>query len=133
MRFNIANRLSNLFATTASILNDLSQKQTIIVAIANTLPTKQALRIQSETETGSPDIDTDNNIRHVFSGAPLQASLYFNPLEPSDRRSNHIHVSFDTRLTDLVNYFTKTDSDTIYYTHTGSNEKYAPIVNVHKN
>ena len=53
MSFNIANRLNTIHAT-----DDLSQKQTVIVDIVNTLPTKQALLIPASTETGAPVIDT---------------------------------------------------------------------------
>ena len=76
MSFNIVNRVNNLTAQTHNILADLSQTQNIILDIVDTqLPSKQALLIQSNAETGAPVIDTDNNIRQVFRVFPLQAYI----------------------------------------------------------
>ena len=90
------NRLSNLATQTGSITSDSSQKQNIILDTVDTqLPSKQALLIQSHAKTGASVIDTDKNTRHVFSVHPLETSLYFNPLDPSDSRNNHIQLTFD--------------------------------------
>ena len=91
MPLNIVNRLNNLAAQTENIISDLQQKQNIILDIVDTqLPSKQALLLRSNTQTGQAVIDTNNNIRHVFSVYPLETSLYFNPLDPTDSRNNHI-------------------------------------------
>ena len=88
MSFNLVNIVNKLTAQTQNFLADLSQKQNIILDIVDTqLPSKQALLIQSQTETGALVIDTDNNIRHVFSVYPLETSLYFNPLDPTDSKT----------------------------------------------
>ena len=80
MSLNIVNRLNNLAAQTENIISDLSQKQNIILDMVDTqLPSKQALLIQSHAEIGAFVIDTDNNIRHVFSVYPLEPSLYLIP------------------------------------------------------
>ena len=133
MILNIASKLNNLSATTASILNDLSQKQTVIVDITNTLPTNLALLIQANTQTGSPVIDTDNNIRHVFSVTPPQASLYLNPFDPADSRNNHTQLTFDcdNKFALIVNAYNKTNSDVKYYTKTHSDNKFALTTNVY--
>ena len=142
MSLNIVNRLNNLAAQTENIKNDLSQKNSILLDIVDTqLPSKQALLIESNAEAGALVIDTNTNIiRHVFSMYPLQASLYFNPLDPSDTKNNHIQLTFDNEFDSLVYYYTKiesvdkyalntnvyskTGSDTRYYTKTDSDIRY---------
>jgi hypothetical protein len=138
MSFNLVNRVNNLTAQTQNILADLSQKQNIILDIVDTqLPSKQALLIQCNAETGAPVIDTDNNIRHVFSVYPLETSLYFNPLDINDSRNNHIQLTFDNEYNQLVHYYTKTETDDKYaliinvYSKTESDDKYALITNVY--
>ena len=75
MSFNLVNRVNNLTAQTQNILADRSQKQNSIWDIVDPqLPSKQALLIQCQTETGAPVIDTEDNIRHVFSVYPLETA-----------------------------------------------------------
>ena len=139
MSFNLANRVNNLAAQTQNILADLSQKQTVIGDIIDIqLPGKQPLLSQTNSENGTLVIDTNNNIvRRVFTNYPLQASLYFNPLDQSDNKNNHIQLDFDNEYSDLVNYYTKTESDDKYaliinvYSKTQSDDKYALITNVY--
>ena len=50
-------------------------------------------------------------MRHAVSVYPLETSLYFNPLDPTDSRSNHIQLTFDNGYSGLVSYYTKVDSD----------------------
>lgn len=116
MSFSITNRLNNLAAQTASIISDLSQKQTIIGNIIDIeLPGKQPLLSQTNSENGTPVIDTNNNIvRRVFTDYPLQASLYFNPLDENDNKNNHIQLDFDDSYSGLVYYYTKNQSDDKY-------------------
>ena len=104
MSLNTANKLSKLAAQTKNKISDLSQKQNIIVDIVDRqLPSKQALPIQSRAEARAPVVDTDNNIRHVLTVYPLETSIYFNPLDPTDSRNNHIQLTFDSVYSDLVN------------------------------
>ena len=93
-------------ATKANSTDVTSQITTVnnnIATKANSsdLSTKQNVLIRNALALGSAVIDSSNNIRCIFGVSPVDVSLYFDPLIPTDPKQNQIQVSID-----LENYAT---------------------------
>jgi hypothetical protein len=100
MSFNISAEINNILAQTEAIIKDVSQKQPVLN--------------QSANAAGVPVIDENNNIRQIVSYYPIVSQIYNNSANSTNVKNNQIELSFSKDFSNLMHYYTSTDSDARY-------------------
>ena len=100
MSFNISAKINNILAQTEAIIKDVSQKQPVLK--------------QSVNAAGVPVIDENNNIRQIVSYYPVVSQVYNNSANSLDVKNNQIEIGFSKDFSNLMHYYTITDSDARY-------------------